>query len=307
VTYPQSLALTQNVVDYQDFWTAEKHNQLKGNFNGVIADGFANFNKVVILSKEGSYTNLVSAITAASALSPSASNKVLILVLPGEYDSGFSLPTLPDYVSIRGISKSLVNLTVLNSTNVFRINGNHEISNLTLTRISGATPRGFIDSVAPCEDVTIKNCDFIGADGGQLINDGEIRILMSSIGGKLYIEDCLILNQGTFPISSAAIAIKNMDGGRAILKRVSVLLSNYTFNVNGIDILNPILGTPNHVIVENCVVLVGDGVSRFPVRVSGYTVGSVETRVMYNSFRGNVQPGVDIITYQNFINSGQVI
>ena len=111
------------------------------------------------------FNSINDAITAANALSPSASNRIGIIIYPGVYDE--QLQTDDDYVYFIGYDRKT---TIISPTSsVYALDVRHVnigFSNLTFETPSGNTTHLMYESTITQGPVYFEYCDFLLTNGG---------------------------------------------------------------------------------------------------------------------------------------------
>jgi hypothetical protein len=142
----------------------------------------------------GDYSTIQAAITAAHAEAPTATERWLVLVGPGEYEESL---TLYDYVDISGITPGFAARVVApTGQNVIATVANCWLSNLYLSgqtdpviqvnvaaielkldtvRISESTADIGILKISAAATVELRNCDFAGAGNVLRVGAGTLK------------------------------------------------------------------------------------------------------------------------------------
>jgi hypothetical protein len=112
----------------------------------------------------GPYNTIGAAVTAANGLSPSASNRIAIIIYPGIYDE--AVVTQDDYVSFVGYDRhsTIIAPTSANSP-ISPGHVNIEFSNLTFETPSGNTDYIVDDATVTQGNVVFRACNFVGTNG----------------------------------------------------------------------------------------------------------------------------------------------
>jgi hypothetical protein len=317
MSYPVTKVVHPDFVNGTTYTEESTMNPIIADINGYSKNGFADFNLVIIVSAQGTRNNIEDAITAASALSPSVSNKVLILVLPGIY--GESELILPDYVYLVGMNPETCIIkppdpfpdphpnTIIETGKL-----SSGLYNLTIDRSDIADSGRAVFCPTP-KDVEIGNCVVIGTGiGGN--NDGEIFIDANALSGlsSIAVRHTTIKNQGTVSggfSTSPGIRIENAEDVRVTIDSVKIYPDEASPSiVDGIDISNPIGGTGKvHVAVRHSRIMAGNGTSTYPITsTSPAAPGDVIVYSVFNSFRYAPEVLSDLTDY-SFIDPGQVI
>jgi hypothetical protein len=115
-------------------------------------------------SIQAPYNTIGAAITAATALTPTASNRIGILIYPGIYSE--AVVTADDYVDFIGTDKltTIVQQSGANSPLEVQ-NDNIRFHNLTFECASGCTDYIVDVSTAITDTVVFSDCDFLGTNG----------------------------------------------------------------------------------------------------------------------------------------------
>lgn len=110
------------------------------------------------------FVSINAALTAANVLTPSATNRIGVIVYPGVYAE--ALVTLDPYVDLIAFDKATT--IVAPATVAVPLTLNHaniEIRNFTFECISGNTEKIVTDVPAVAGTVVFKDCDFLGTNG----------------------------------------------------------------------------------------------------------------------------------------------
>jgi hypothetical protein len=110
------------------------------------------------------YNTINAAIAAATALTPTASNRIGIVIYPGIYSE--AVVTADDYVDFIGVDKLTTIIQQTSTDSPLEIqNANIIFRNLTFEAASGCTDYVVDVSVAITDRVEFFDCDFLGTNG----------------------------------------------------------------------------------------------------------------------------------------------
>jgi hypothetical protein len=141
---------------------------------------------------QGPFNTISEAVTAASALSPSASNRIGIVIYPGTYEDNIS--TTDDYVSFIGFARdsTIIRLTT-GSTDVLNINNdNIRFENLTFDTTGAHTGNVAVFDTAGTDPTVFVNCKFEVCDADS---SGTAFVVSADCALEFY--DCRFLHVDT--------------------------------------------------------------------------------------------------------------
>ena len=127
---------------------------------------------LIVAQSGGDFTTIAAAITAASALTPTAANPVTIFVNPGTYNETNPL-VVPSHVEINGgyRAASVIVTPVTDTLAIFTMSANSTVANLTAKDASGSGGLGFrFDGVigTASQLCTILRCNATNCETGFL-------------------------------------------------------------------------------------------------------------------------------------------
>lgn len=229
--------------------------------------------QITVAQSGGDYTTLADAITAAIALTPASTNRVLITVYPGDYTEVNPL-TIPSFVTVEGAGRPAdvrINATTTTSP-IIIMSGNATVERITVLGATGVGGIGILatDVLPFC---TIVNCTIQNCETG-VSTTASSTTSNSSISS---VENCVIfqtapgiIDTGFFVGAGATSGIFNcnvtgffggaigagyqVEGKNSFLSARSI---QCTFCTTGIDIENgdvgeEALGRVNNSTINNC-------------------------------------------------------
>lgn len=108
------------------------------------------------------YHTITNAISAASALSPSSSNKILIMIFPGIYSE--TMPLTDNYVYFSGLDKDS---TIIQSSSIILDLDQSHIAFTNLTFEHTGTSNLIENSADGETDITFNNCSLLATNGSS--------------------------------------------------------------------------------------------------------------------------------------------
>ena len=162
---------------------------------------------------------IASAITRATALTPTANNRITVLIHPGEYDEGIT--TANSYVDFIGVDRDACILKPTGAAYINITDDNVRISNLTLDKTS--TTQNFSLYVSSSTDIEIDYLRVI-MDG-----DGNDEVSLRGVSGVIF-RDCIFEDTA----SEGNLILDDNSGGtyrffNCIFKGYISLLATYYF------------------------------------------------------------------------------
>lgn len=124
---------------------------------------------ITVAQSGGDYTSIASAITAASALTPTADNRVIIIIYPGAYTETNPL-TLPAYVALVGMGRAADVRIIPTTTTTYVIDcGNASACiNIEVRGASGSGGIGYRASLTGRQFCNIFECTAVDCETGFL-------------------------------------------------------------------------------------------------------------------------------------------
>jgi hypothetical protein len=162
--------------------------------------GYDLANVVVVAPQGGDFTDPAAAANWVATQSPSASNRFLIWVAPGDYSSGGTV-YLPSYTTLKGAGWN----SVLNRPSVVAVSCSDEtevvIADLRIISRCGA-------SLSTCSMVLLRNLMIDASYNSSSFDSRPISAIDSS---DVIVEDCVLNSNGGASSTSAAYLVFNSN------------------------------------------------------------------------------------------------
>ena len=162
----------------------EKHALFRNNKDNL----YTHYDRHITLAKSGGdYTTLTSALSAAAALLPTATNPVQILVYPGEY-SFVNPQTVPSYVLLTSLADSANSIVKFKGT----LPGLHGLVLSNESAVDGITIANVNYPMTSSSGISrVSNCVYVDCIGSLVADNGAICVAKS----------CTVSNVSAFTVT----------------------------------------------------------------------------------------------------------